>query len=120
MSDARNSRSGGKPSVGPYWRTRAASRASTRSAATPSSSAGKQLGEGSPPANEITSGCSVILRRSRIAELVMFLAPKDNCSVQIVLIAFFLVRAMLLPARRGDARYVRHSASIPADRLLNQ
>ena len=59
------------PSVGPYWSARAAASAATRAMSAATSSAGKALVSGSPPAREMTSGRAVMAMRSRMAEDVM-------------------------------------------------
>ena len=56
------------PSVGPYCSAAADDSAPTRAMSAEKSSAGKVLVSGSPPASEITSGCSVTAIRSRMAE----------------------------------------------------
>ena len=59
------------PFVGPYWSARAESSRATWPMTRAISSGGKLAVSGSPPASEITSGCSVIAIRSRITEEVI-------------------------------------------------
>ena len=56
------------PSVGPYCSARAEASAATRDISAATSSDGKQVVSGSPPASEMTSGRAVIAIRSRIAD----------------------------------------------------
>ena len=66
------------PSVGPYWSAREHDSAATVSISDAYESGGKVEVSGSPPASEITSGCSVSAIRSRIAEDFMTLVRSAN------------------------------------------
>src|SRR5690606_20168554 len=73
-----HSRSGPKPSVGPYWSAACGASRSTFAVASRMRSTGKVAGDGRPPAKEMTSGRSVTLRISRMAELVSAWARRDR------------------------------------------
>lgn len=73
-----HSRSIDRPSVGVYCSDACGLSANMRAHAAWIASTGKVTGEGRPPANEITSGRSVILRISRIAELVSCCARREK------------------------------------------
>ena len=60
--------SSSRPSVGPYWSARADASAATRAISAATSSAGKVVVSGRPPASEMTSGRAVMAIMSRIAE----------------------------------------------------
>src|ERR1039458_1748037 len=77
-SAAKHSRSGAKPSLGPYCKAPGPPSRSTRSQAVRTSSTGKSSGAGRPPAKEMISACSVTLRISRIVEGRMALMRRAN------------------------------------------
>ena len=78
IRSAIQARNGPKPSVVLYCSAAAPSRANTSACALASSSIGNVSGAGRPPANERTSGRSVTLRISRIADAFTLPARFEN------------------------------------------
>src|SRR5262245_8931270 len=108
MWRTRSSRKGRKPSVLPYWRAAEPCSRRTRSQAAAISARGNTSGAGSPPANEMTSGFSVILSSSRMIELVIRWVRWANRSAQRV------ARGTSDPAGASASVSTRATGGLPA------